>query len=202
MTTANASARNIPFCPPNARPMNSSSSVRAVSRNAVLKVFPIVVVTLFHWMLRFRARCMCPNLGISRWKVGTASPRYIGISDLEENSRIIYLGQLVTGKVFRNKELKPQLKCLCALMIRLWGFGCQGTRPRRTVTQRLRVSGFREIGGHFEVETAQLPRLRKLPSRGNRRSVVPPLRGCEGQKETGHPRLTPWAAFFRRFAPD
>src|SRR6266566_1207572 len=35
------SAINMPFWPPKIRPMNISSSVSAVSRNAVLKVFPI-----------------------------------------------------------------------------------------------------------------------------------------------------------------
>src|SRR4030081_3906664 len=34
----------IPFCLPKARPMNISRSVSAVSRNAVLNVFPIVFV--------------------------------------------------------------------------------------------------------------------------------------------------------------
>src|SRR5579862_3859091 len=36
----------IPFCPPNARPIIISSSVSAVSRNAVLNVFPISFVFL------------------------------------------------------------------------------------------------------------------------------------------------------------
>ena len=45
MTAAKASASNMPFCPPKARPMNISSSVSSVSRNAVLNVFPIEVLT-------------------------------------------------------------------------------------------------------------------------------------------------------------
>src|SRR4051812_47087386 len=43
MTAAKASARNIPFWPPKARPMNMRIRVSAVSRNAVLKVFPIIL---------------------------------------------------------------------------------------------------------------------------------------------------------------
>src|SRR5258707_920267 len=41
ITTATARAIIIPFCPPKARPIIISSSVSAVSKNAVLKVFPI-----------------------------------------------------------------------------------------------------------------------------------------------------------------
>jgi hypothetical protein len=41
ITTANAKARSIPFCPPKTRPMNISNSVSAVSRTAVLNVFPM-----------------------------------------------------------------------------------------------------------------------------------------------------------------
>src|SRR5438034_5707084 len=46
------SASNIPFWPPKMRPMNISRSVSAVSRNAVLKVFPI--------KLAQRNRCYIP----------------------------------------------------------------------------------------------------------------------------------------------
>src|SRR6266568_2087387 len=46
------SASNIPFWPPKMRPMNISRSVSAVSRNAVLKVFPI--------KLPQRNRCYIP----------------------------------------------------------------------------------------------------------------------------------------------
>src|SRR5260370_22751619 len=41
ITTATAKAIIMPFCPPKARPIIISSSVSAVSKNAVLKVFPI-----------------------------------------------------------------------------------------------------------------------------------------------------------------
>ena len=39
ISTANTSAMVMPFDPPNASPINSNSSVKAVSKNAVLKVF-------------------------------------------------------------------------------------------------------------------------------------------------------------------
>src|SRR5579864_875371 len=71
MTTAKASAMNIPFCPPNARPMAISSSVSAVRRNAVLKVFPIDSLTYIDWMSPARARCMCPISGEFRRREDT-----------------------------------------------------------------------------------------------------------------------------------
>src|SRR5207302_10969009 len=46
ITAAKTSARIMPFWPPKARPINIRSSVSAVSRNAVLKVFPIDEVSL------------------------------------------------------------------------------------------------------------------------------------------------------------
>src|SRR5579871_5959234 len=57
MTTARGSAIIMPFCPPKARPIIISSSVIAVSRNAVLKVFPISFRGATYWMLRAQARC-------------------------------------------------------------------------------------------------------------------------------------------------
>jgi len=46
MTAARTKAMIMPFWPPNARPMNIRSSVSSVSKNAVLKVFPIEVARL------------------------------------------------------------------------------------------------------------------------------------------------------------
>src|SRR5437870_1776954 len=63
MTEAKAIASNIPVCTPKARPMNISSSTIAVSKNAVLNVFPIILVELVHLMLRVAGRCIGAFLG-------------------------------------------------------------------------------------------------------------------------------------------
>src|ERR1700680_2883923 len=57
ITTATARAIIIPFCPPKARPIIISSRVSAVSKNAVLNVFPIEWLFPSYWMLRLPPGC-------------------------------------------------------------------------------------------------------------------------------------------------
>src|SRR5579885_2419244 len=95
---------NIPFWPPKARPMKSRSSVRAVRRNAVLKVFPIIL-SCYSIGCYAEVRVACSHFGKSGLADGVPLPfRSIGIMRLGENCEIIYGAQLVTGKILETKQ--------------------------------------------------------------------------------------------------
>src|SRR5579871_6013419 len=101
---------NIPFWPPKARPMNSRSSVRAVRRNAVLKVFPIIL-SCYSIGCYAEVRVACSHFGKSGLRRGyTPPPRSIGIMGLEENCEIIFGAQRVAGKILETKQLRLSLR--------------------------------------------------------------------------------------------
>src|SRR5579864_4802371 len=133
MMAAKMRARIIPFWPPKARPMNMSNNVISVSRNAVLNVFPIVVLFQgsLHSMLRAVQRCTAPILGRPWLSRGPPSPRSLGIIELAGNCEIIYGAQAVTGKILSRKGLASDADFWPARMIRRLGCGRQGLWSHR-----------------------------------------------------------------------
>ena len=125
--------------------MNIRSSVRAVSRNAVLKVFPIIFGGASSLDVRRGGEMHVSHFGNCRLRADTPSPhRSSGIIRLGENFKIIYEAQSLTGKIFRNKELRVHLIVLSRFDHRVFGCGRQGTGSQKLVTG-LRASGFRKI---------------------------------------------------------
>ena len=119
-------------------------------------------------MLRRRARCMCPILGIGLFEVGIPlPPRSIGIIGLGENSEIIYGAQSVTGKILRNKDLAPSSGVRPRLIIPFFGCGRQGRGSRSTVIGAS-ASGFR---------LPDSDSFRRVQSKTGLRMFLSPLRG-------------------------